>query len=135
MSDLHDRIASALGWTPAEARSLSMHSLRDLVRPVNPELAQEISHVIQSGAYIVGAPAPTMKPSTKIWRRGDWSAPGTSKPSKTSWTYVRDVRGDEVDEWLRIFRRDEPGVVFIASPTKPRGKKGPKILKGPGFTY
>ena len=57
MSDLHDRIAHALGWTPAEARSLSMQSLRDLVRPVNPDLAQEISHVIQSGAYIVGAPA------------------------------------------------------------------------------
>ena len=42
MSDLHDRIAHALGWTPAEARSLSIDSLRDLVRPVNPDLAQEI---------------------------------------------------------------------------------------------
>jgi hypothetical protein len=54
MSDLHDRIAHALGWTPAEARSLSMHSLRDLVRPVNPDLAREMDYAIQSGAYIRG---------------------------------------------------------------------------------
>ena len=89
--------------------------------------------MIQSGAYIVGAPA--TPPSTKIRRRENWTAPGASKPSKTSWTYVRDARGDEVDKWLAVFRRDEPGVVFVASSTKPRGKKGPKILKGPGFTY
>ena len=56
MSDLHDRVASALGWTPTEARSLSMQSLRDLVRPVNPDLANELSLAIQSGAYI-GEPA------------------------------------------------------------------------------
>jgi hypothetical protein len=57
MSDLHDRVAHALGWTPAETRSVSMQSLRDLVRPVDPDLAQEISHVIQSGAYVSGTPA------------------------------------------------------------------------------
>jgi hypothetical protein len=56
MSDLHDRAARALGWSPIDARSLSMQSLRDLVRPVDPDLAREMDLVIQSGSYIRGAP-------------------------------------------------------------------------------
>lgn len=54
MSDLHDRAARALGWNPADVRSVSMQSLRDLVRAVNPALADEISLAIQSGAYVRG---------------------------------------------------------------------------------
>lgn len=96
VSDLHDRAARVLGWSPADVRSLSMQSLRDLVRPVDPDLAREMDYVIQSGAY---------------------------------------VREDEVDEWLEIYRRDHPGVAFIAASTRPRGKKGPKIIKGPGSEY
>lgn len=57
MSDLHDRAARALGWNVNDVRSVSMQSLRDLVRPVDPNLAQEISLAIQSGAYIRGEPA------------------------------------------------------------------------------
>lgn len=52
-------------------RSLSMQSLRDLVRPVDPDLAQEMSYAIQSGAYIRGEPDPAtptkpVKPTKKI---------------------------------------------------------------------
>jgi hypothetical protein len=51
---LHERIAAALGWSVADTQSMSLQSLRDLVRPVNPELAGEITRAIQSGSYIVG---------------------------------------------------------------------------------
>ena len=208
MSDLHDRIAKALGWSTKDVQSLSMQSLRDLVRPVDPNLARELDYVIQSGAYIRGIPlrgrqharmrkkpaagkqkrltcencdgglvledpsygivCPTcevrvagpfesahdipdyvpavgQKPkrrshattaSMKIWQRDDWKAPGSIEPLKYSWKLVRPyVRDDEVDEWLEIYRRDHPGVEFVASPTKPRGKRGPKIIRGPGSEY
>ena len=58
MSNLHDRAAKALGWSTRDVQSLSMQSLRDLVRPVDPNLAQELSYAIQSGAYVRGTPAP-----------------------------------------------------------------------------
>lgn len=51
---LHERIARALGWTVKDAQSLSMAALRDLVRPVDPCLAEDISDHIQSGRYILG---------------------------------------------------------------------------------
>lgn len=54
MSDLHERIAKALGWSKKDAQSLSMASLRELVRPVDPNLARELDYMIQSGAYIRG---------------------------------------------------------------------------------
>jgi hypothetical protein len=62
MSDLHDRIARTLGWSPADVRSLSMQSLRELVRPVDPDLARELDLVIQSGGYIRGEPAAAPPP-------------------------------------------------------------------------
>ena len=61
MSDLHERIAKVLGWSVKDAQSLSMASLRELVRPVDPKLAREMDYVIQSGAYIRGEPGPTKK--------------------------------------------------------------------------
>lgn len=57
MSDLHDRIAKAIGWSMKDVQSLSMQSLRDLVRPVDPDLAREMDYAIQSGAYVHGEPA------------------------------------------------------------------------------
>ena len=144
MSDLHDRITKALGWSTRDVQSLSMQSLRDLVRPVDPDLARELDYVIQSGAYVRGAPASTTKPrgprhatvgGTKIWQRADWKAPGATEPIKYSWQLVRaHVREDEVEEWLKIYRRD-PGVVFVAAAIRPRGKKGPKIITGHGSSY
>jgi len=64
MSDLYARAATALGWSPTDARSVSMPSLRDLVRPVNPDLAQEISLAIQSGAYLTPTAAPKAPPAS-----------------------------------------------------------------------
>ncbi len=54
-ADLHARIARALGWTVAEARSYSLAAARDLVRFVDAPLAAEISAVIQAGAHITRA--------------------------------------------------------------------------------
>jgi len=56
LDPLHDRIARALGWNVRDAQSLSMQSLRELVRPVDPALAREMDYMIQSGAYIRGEP-------------------------------------------------------------------------------
>ena len=61
MSDLHDRVAKTLGWSTRDVQSLSMQSLRDLVRPVDPDLARELDYAIQSGAYVRGTPAPTKR--------------------------------------------------------------------------
>jgi hypothetical protein len=64
MSDLHERVAKALGWSVKDAQSLSMQALRELVRPVDPGLAREMDHLIQSGAYIRGEPL-TRRGSTR----------------------------------------------------------------------
>lgn len=53
---LHARIAEALGWTEQQAQSVPLQGLRELVRPVSPKLAAEITNEIQSGRYIVGEP-------------------------------------------------------------------------------
>ena len=50
--DLHTRIAAALGWTREQAQSLSLASLRDMVRPIDAALAGEISDTIASGTHI-----------------------------------------------------------------------------------
>jgi hypothetical protein len=52
---MHERAAKALGWSVADTHSMSLHSLRELVRPVNPELAGEMTRAIQSGSYIRGS--------------------------------------------------------------------------------
>lgn len=54
---LHERIALALGWTVEQAKSFSLLSLRDLVRPVSPKLADEITNAINSPGYY-SRPAP-----------------------------------------------------------------------------
>jgi hypothetical protein len=54
--DLHTCIAEALGWSLVEVRSFSLATLRELVRPVRPELVEEISAAIASGTVIVGEP-------------------------------------------------------------------------------
>jgi hypothetical protein len=41
--ELAARVALALGWTVDEVRSFSLPALRDLVRPVSPKLAHEIT--------------------------------------------------------------------------------------------
>ena len=49
---LHARIAAALGWTEEQAKGFSLQALRDLVRPVSPKLANELTEAIQGGGYI-----------------------------------------------------------------------------------
>jgi len=51
--DLYERIARALDWPVEEVRRFSLQSLRDLVRPVDPKLAEEMTRAIASGSYIV----------------------------------------------------------------------------------
>jgi hypothetical protein len=50
--NLYERIAKALGWTIEQAQSFSLPALRDLVRPVSPELAYEISASMQHGSHV-----------------------------------------------------------------------------------
>lgn len=52
--DLRRRAAEALGWSHSDVRSVSMASLRDLVRPVDPQLAREMSYHIQSDRAVQG---------------------------------------------------------------------------------
>lgn len=47
---LHERIA--LEWPVENTQSFSLAALRDLVRPVSPKLADEISLVIASGSHL-----------------------------------------------------------------------------------
>jgi hypothetical protein len=51
---LHERAAAALGWSVPDTQSMSLQSLREVVRPVNPALAVEMDREIRSGRYIVG---------------------------------------------------------------------------------
>jgi len=51
MSNLHARIAQALGWTEEQVRSMSLRSLRELVRPVSPKLAHEITIALSDHKY------------------------------------------------------------------------------------
>lgn len=53
VESLHARIARALGWSIAETQTMSLQSLRELVRPVDARLASEISEEIQSGRYLL----------------------------------------------------------------------------------
>jgi hypothetical protein len=53
--NLQQRCATALGWSLADVRSMSLLSLRDAVRPVSAKLAYLLSEEIQSKRYIVGA--------------------------------------------------------------------------------
>ena len=54
---LHERIAAALGWTVEDTRSLGLHSLREVVRPISAKLTAEIEHSIRYGSYILGETA------------------------------------------------------------------------------
>jgi hypothetical protein len=49
---LHTRIATALGWTEREVRSFSLLTLREILRPRHPKLADEITGLVASGKHI-----------------------------------------------------------------------------------
>jgi hypothetical protein len=50
--ELHERIATALGWTVKDAQSFDLATLRTLVRATHPKLADEISIIIAKGSHI-----------------------------------------------------------------------------------
>lgn len=52
MTNLKERIAQALGWTVEQTNTFSLQALRDLVRPVSPKLAHELTMALTSGSYI-----------------------------------------------------------------------------------
>lgn len=58
--DLYERIAQALGpgWTVRDVHSFSPGYLRDLLRPINPSLADEIGAHETSGQAIIGERIP-----------------------------------------------------------------------------
>lgn len=50
---LHEQCAAALGWPLADTYTLSMQSLRELVRAVDARLAEEISrHINQDRSHV-----------------------------------------------------------------------------------
>ena len=51
---VRERVAKALGWSVEDTRSVSLQSLRDLVRPVSQKLAHEITLEINRGTYDIG---------------------------------------------------------------------------------
>jgi hypothetical protein len=53
---LHQRIAKALGWSVSDTQSMSLPALREIVRPVDPRLAAEISDAIQYGSHVSRGP-------------------------------------------------------------------------------
>lgn len=49
----HRRAEQALGWKEGESASFSLLALRDLLHPVAPKLAFEITQLIQSGRVLL----------------------------------------------------------------------------------
>lgn len=124
MDPLHDRIAKALGWSARDVRSMSMQTLRDLVRPVNPALAEEMSLVIRSGDYIRGS------------RRGRRAHATTKGPyrvgSESFESYLRAVAtasraGDRVFE----VRADGTEIQRWAPPPPAKKKQVKHVLRNP----
>jgi hypothetical protein len=56
VADLKERVAKALGWSLTDVNSMSMQSLREMVRQFanRPDLVAEMDHQIRSGEYICG---------------------------------------------------------------------------------
>ena len=83
---LHERAAKALGWSVKDTQSMSMHSLRELVRPVDPDLAREMDYMIRSGAYVAEKPQ-----QLAAWRSKETIRAATKK-------------GDRLDNFGQIWR-------------------------------
>lgn len=54
MGTLHERIATAIGWTERDVRSFSLPTIREMLRDKHPKLYDEVTLLIQSGAHIYG---------------------------------------------------------------------------------
>lgn len=51
-TSLSYRIADKLGWSRRQVHSFSLLALRDLVLPVSPKLAHEITQAVETGRVI-----------------------------------------------------------------------------------
>lgn len=58
MSSIHERAAASLGWSLRDTTSLSLHSLRELLRDTSPKLVAEITSEIRSGRVVLAEGAP-----------------------------------------------------------------------------
>lgn len=92
---LKARIAKALGWTVEQTNSVSLAALRDLVRPVDPSLAAEISDAIQKGNYIMGNDTPTA--DMKRVLRALVTGSGDSFIGYDQWAWMK-LKGYVVDD-------------------------------------
>jgi len=88
---MHSRIAACLGWTVEATRGFSLQALRELVRPLSPALAEEISEAISQGV-IVESKAPVPYRSWKKTRTPSPRGPETGKPPKLSPTKILTLR-------------------------------------------
>lgn len=50
---LRERMAERLGWSESDAAGFSLPSLAALVRPVDRELAEEVTRSMESGAHLL----------------------------------------------------------------------------------
>lgn len=50
--ELQKTAAKVLGWSLEGVRSTSLQSLRDLVRPLDPDLSDALSLAIRTGQYV-----------------------------------------------------------------------------------
>ena len=86
-------------------QSLSMQSLRELVRPVDANLAREMDHVIQSGAYVVGSPV--KKPPAQPTKPERSACPVCGRVTGWEWNYARDADGNFIvtqpKRWVRTY--------------------------------
>ena len=54
--DMHERIATALGWSVKDAQSFSLSTLESLLRSVDPTLAEAIAQHRQTDSHWVTVP-------------------------------------------------------------------------------
>lgn len=52
MSDLHARIALALGWPESEVRRFSLLTIREMLRGKHPKLWTEVTVLVESGKHL-----------------------------------------------------------------------------------
>ena len=94
---IHDRAARILGWSKSATQSMSLQSLRDLVRSADPELAKDITKHIHSGGVVRGATAANM----------DWLGPPPTAEQSAAYEKKRLVAVDQYLKWLDRVTKNE----------------------------
>lgn len=89
---LRRRIAQALGWSESGTRSMSLASLRDLVRPVDPALAEEIGERIRAGGHI-RQPGGAQRSQAELWRQMFGREPPSQRPNGSGYYVWALARG------------------------------------------